>query len=45
MDVIDRLATLDDRDVLNVVQAASENEGTVEERLEKGMQEILTTSE
>ena len=39
MDIIDRIVELDNGTILNVMQAASEQQGTVEERLTKGYAE------
>lgn len=41
MDIIDRIAARPDGDVLNIVQAASELEGTVEERLTAAYAEVV----
>lgn len=40
-DLLKSIAEMTDGDILNVVQAAAENEGSIEERLFKGYNEIV----
>ena len=40
-DLLKSINEMSDGDVLNVIQAASEQEGTIEERLFKGYNEIV----
>lgn len=41
MDLLEFINSLPNDDVVNIVQAASENQGTIEERLRKGILEIV----
>lgn len=40
-DLLASIADMSDGDILNVIEAAKENEGSIEERLFKGYNEIV----
>jgi hypothetical protein len=45
MDLLKFLTSLPNGDQVNIIQAASENEGTLKERLQKGIEEIIPAHE